>query len=251
MRTHGTRSCYVMGCRCGACMEAQRDYSRTYYRAYRAPIEHVPHIDKTRAARHVARLREAGMGVREIATAAGVTRQTIARIHDRTRGIRPETAQRILAVQYDPFRVDATGSRRRVQALAALGWTRDHIATAGGLNEHGIGDVMSGKVTVVYRTTARGIRQAYDALSMRRGPSVRARNRAAAAGWPPPLAWDDESIDDPTARPDGAGYQPAPLIESIRELIAHGLDREAIARRLGVTRDTVDQAITRARKAAA
>jgi DNA-binding CsgD family transcriptional regulator len=233
-------------------MEAQRMYSRNYYREYRARVEHVPHVDKARAARHVAQLRAAGMGTREIAAAAGTTRQTITTINDRSRGIRPDTARRILAVRYDPFRLDATGAQRRVRALACLGWTRAQIAEAAGLHEDGIGDVMAGQVTVVYRATDQGIRRAYDALSMKHGPSVHARRRAAAAGWAPPLAWDDNAIDDPTAQPQGAGYRPAPVIDSIRELEQDGLTREAIAARLGVTRDAIDQAISRAaRKAAA
>ena len=44
------------------------------------------------------------------------------------------------------------------------------------------------------------IADAYDELSMRQGPSVRNRR----LGYPPPLAWDDETIDDPRARPKGA-----------------------------------------------
>jgi DNA-binding XRE family transcriptional regulator len=246
MRNHGTRSCYVMGCRCDDCRKAQRDYSRTYYREYLRHVDGVPHVDKAAASEHVAKLRAQGMGVREIAAAAGVTRQTVAHIDDRARGIRPDTARRILAVRFDPFRVPATGATRRVQALAALGWTRAQIADAAGLHEHGIGDVMAGSVTYVYRTTDQGIRRAYDALSMRHGRSVHARRRAAAAGWPPPLAWDDFTIDDPATQPEGAGYRPAPVIESIRELEQDGLGRDAIARRLGVSRDAIDQAVLRA-----
>jgi hypothetical protein len=38
MAAHGTRSGYVAGCRCGDCTAAQRDYMRTYMRAYRLGI---------------------------------------------------------------------------------------------------------------------------------------------------------------------------------------------------------------------
>jgi hypothetical protein len=36
---------------------------------------------------------------------------------------------------------------------------------------------------------------------MRPGPSHRTRARARALGYAPPLAWDDDAIDDPSAQP--------------------------------------------------
>jgi hypothetical protein len=36
--SHGKRSGYVAGCRCGDCTTAQRDYMREYMRAYRLGI---------------------------------------------------------------------------------------------------------------------------------------------------------------------------------------------------------------------
>ena len=50
----------------------------------------------------------------------------------------------------------------------------------------------------------------YDAFSMRvptpatgyqRGSVLKARRHAARQGWPPPLAWDDEDLDNPHAQP--------------------------------------------------
>jgi hypothetical protein len=67
---------------------------------------------------------------------------------------------------------------------------------------------------VLLRTTADAITRVYDELSMtvpqddEAGRSPRAgrihdrqRRLAARRGWAPPLAWDDDTIDDPAATP--------------------------------------------------
>ncbi|WP_295694431.1 hypothetical protein, partial [Lapillicoccus sp.] len=57
----------------------------------------------------------------------------------------------------------------------------------------------------------RQVRQVYDRLSMTPGPSPTARARAAARGYAPPLAWDDDTIDDPRALPDLGDHPTHPL----------------------------------------
>jgi len=53
----------------------------------------------------------------------------------------------------------------------------------------------------VMATTAEKVRAIYDELSMIPGPSDYGRVRAVNRGWVPPLAWDDDTIDDPNAKP--------------------------------------------------
>lgn len=112
-------------------------------------------------------------------------------------------------------RVDPTGTRRRIQALQALGWTTAHIAEAGGfVSEAAVQKVVTDSTSWVFRTTVNRAARAYASLSMRPGPSRIGAARAARAGWPPPLAWDDDTIDDPTAEP----YRPRPRRERNPEL---------------------------------
>lgn len=95
--------------------------------------------------------------------------------------------------------VTSVGTARRLEALAVLGWSWP-------LLERGLG---LPRQTLMFRRArprvraeyARQVRDLYDELSMRRGPSAHAARRAAAKGWLPPLAWDDEDLEDPRVPP--------------------------------------------------
>lgn len=114
--------------------------------------------------------------------------------------------------------IDVTGTKRRLQALQAMGWTSRNIAERYGdlrIDRWGAG---RGTTTVsaitVYMTrtwiqpeTAARLAGVYDELSMKQPPDLpgnrQVRKRSLEKGWAPPLAWDDEAIDDPDAMPSG------------------------------------------------
>lgn len=98
--------------------------------------------------------------------------------------------------------MDSTGAARRLQALAAAGWRVADIARHSGLSAPTVNYLMHRKRERVYPKTYSAVVAVYDKLSMRQGYSTRARRRAERLGWAPPLAWDDDTIDDPTAEPD-------------------------------------------------
>lgn len=107
----------------------------------------------------------------------------------------------------DSLRVDALGTRRRLQALAALGWPTEWIDSSIGRRRGYTSNILSSRQTVL-KSTADLIDSAYESLSMsvpptdtlpRRQVVSRTRNLAARRGWVPPLAWDD--IDDPHELP--------------------------------------------------
>ncbi len=100
--------------------------------------------------------------------------------------------------------INGSGTRRRVQALQVLGWSSADIAAAGGWASKSTVRVLlrsNRSNAEVWATTAARAYKAYVALSMQPGPRVAVRNHALAKGWLPPLAWDDETIDDPAAKP--------------------------------------------------
>lgn len=240
--------------------DAVRAYRREYYDRYDRHVRgQRPLRDAAPVVERIGQCLAVGMSHTVIAAAAGVSQATISRLltcpHTR---VREAVALRILAVT--PARpVTAVGLTRRVRALTALGWSTAQIAAAAAVNVDTVKVYRRGERVEVHGT-ARRIAECYDAMSMTRPPSAgryerasasRARAEAIRRGWAPPLAWDEDTIDDPAAVPQGAGYTPCLVIDSVRELEAMGLTREGIAQRLGVTRDAVAAAITRARRSAA
>jgi hypothetical protein len=181
------------------------------------------YVDAEPVREHVRQLMSGGLSRRRIAVLADVTDTTITRLlygqGDRppTREIRTGSARAILGVRADPdvlgptARVDATGTRRRLQALMALGWSRTRLAEELG----GHRDVVSRYMIRDQVTTAtvRAVRALYDRLWDTTPPeedqwdvsaAVAARRTAARNGWVPPMAWDDDTIDDPAAEPHGS-----------------------------------------------
>lgn len=106
--------------------------------------------------------------------------------------------------------VDATGTRRRLRALVALGWSFPRIEQHSGMDRTYLRLLARGARAQVTDTTEARVIDLYDDLSMRlpsqnapteRQGVSRARAHAAAHGWLPPLALDDDRIDDPTYQP--------------------------------------------------
>ena len=96
--------------------------------------------------------------------------------------------------------IGACGTRRRLQALATLGWSAAQLADRLDCSATEISRWRSARTVSVEHALA--ARSAYDALAMTPGPSQQARRWALERGWSPPLAWGEENIDDPTAKAD-------------------------------------------------
>jgi predicted transcriptional regulator len=105
----------------------------------------------------------------------------------------------------EPRTLPAVGTRRRMRALAAIGWSCAALAREMGCSPSMVSQIQHGPAPVVRRATARSVALVYERLSMRIPPDEDARTRLSAArkGWAPPLAWDD--IDDPDASPRTSG----------------------------------------------
>lgn len=108
--------------------------------------------------------------------------------------------------------VDATGTRRRMQALAATGWPIARLARTLGMSTADAYRITAGRQTLVFTATAERVAIAYEALwdtpprSRTRWDTAaitHARRAAARQRWAPPAAWDDDDLDNPRARPKG------------------------------------------------
>ncbi len=287
-RDHGSRARYVggpdendqpgRGCRCASCTEANRlDHQhRARMRLYG---QWQPYVDAAPAREHARALSAAGIGRRRVADLAGISGGAVSRLlfggpGDRppTRRIRPETEARILGVKVAPAAlspgatVDATGTRRRLQALVACGYSKERLAARLGVTGGNLATSMEREQVIA--ATERAVRALYDELwdvppdasgHREKISPTRARNYARDRDWPLPLAWDDDMIDDPAAKPaegwrrsERTTFRSADLVEDaefVREAGDYRTPNE-IAVRLGVSRDRLDHAYIRAARQA-
>jgi hypothetical protein len=160
-----------------------------------------------KAMNHIKYLRANGMSLPAIAAAAGISRpRSLWEVSAgrRKQGILATTETRVLAVRLQQTVVPALGVQRRVQALAALGYTTGQIAAEARIEKCVIDRALRGVGKTMQFSNGEPVVQAFNRLQMTpaTGPqAVRQRNYAKKARWAPPLAWDH--IDDPKARPVG------------------------------------------------
>lgn len=203
----------------------------------------------------VCTLLDAGYTSAAISRASGVTRRGLMDIAEgKTSTTRREVATRLLTVTHrsviaasgDGDHVPRIGAQRRVQALLTLGWRIADIDRMAGttlrVNLYGAGrSMIEGRIH-------RAVADVYDELWDREGPSLRTRTRAAKAGYAPPAAWDDDSIDDPMATPDLGEHQysRSDVAEDVEWLLRTGVGWQAALVRLGRTSDGLDRTLRRA-----
>ena len=251
---HGTYSRYIRHyCRCQPCRDAGRTYRRRL--GYDKTNGVARRIDPTQTRAHAERLIACGWTQRQISTAAGINSGQVSEVlSGRYATVSRRTAAAILSVALDrqppvPRRmVDATGTRRRLQALMVLGHTLPEIAQRIGVGTTSLQQTADGRWDMIRGATAAKVARVYRQLSVRQAPPTRwaeqARNQAMARGWHGPFAWED--IDDPACEPDpcepGApAHVPA---GDVAALAAQGLDDRKIGQRLGVSPRTVLRART-------
>lgn len=249
VHVHGSRTTYVVHrCRCDACREdnrlqaARRTRAKLYGR-YNGFVDG----DQVRA--HLRQLMGDGMGWKQIARTSGVAPSTACQIlygkfrdqpdHPEHRPPRRQVtravADKLLAVQApalaDGALVDATGSRRRIRALVARGWSLTRIADALDVTISNLHLHTDGQQSVTVATRRR-VTHLYDRWwdqdpaegGNRRivAGAARARLHAARAGWAPPAMWDDDLIDDPNA-PNPIGHPYCTETGCLDEVLARGL----------------------------
>ena len=109
------------------------------------------------------------------------------------------------AIQGVNVYVPATGTIRRLRALACMGWSAQQIADRTGYSEIHISRTRRGvngdDVTMKFH---HDVKRIYDELEATRNDTWHGRKSMAVArrnGWAPPHAWDD--IDNRYERPKG------------------------------------------------
>lgn len=144
------------------------------------------------------------------------------------------------------------GSQRRLRALAAIGWPVKELAPMLGTSPRQIDHYRCGRKPRIHRDAANRISELYERLSATPGPSELTRTRAQAAGWAPPHAWEDNTLDDPAAQPTGVGApQPGRVnLDDVKFLESCQESRVEIAKRMGVALQSIERAEYRAQERA-
>lgn len=198
MTLHGRPATYKAGCRCETCLTGQRRRAKIR----KGQLRGLPaKVDAEPAWQHVDGLLAEGWSIALVGRAARVEPRTIL---NRASGMQRERAARLLAVDRDTLYqlardyqlVPVVGATRRIRALQAMGWPLAGIGTT----RHMAHDILREERTISARKW-RAIAAAYDRLAMTEGPSDRLRANAQRNGWPLPLCWDDDEIDNPSAEP--------------------------------------------------
>lgn len=156
---------------------------------------------------HLQALRRAGFALRDLTSLTGLPSRDLGVVlRSTTVYVSEDVARRIMSVQFQPTgdhrrKTPGVGARRRIQALVALGFPRHDLAARLRRSPAVLNDLPEdGLIT---RRLWFEISALYDELSMTASapdPDVRDWARIEM-GWAPPLAWDDDEIDDPRARP--------------------------------------------------
>lgn len=256
---HGTRTAYVVDkCRCRPCTDAAAKVQRERERAKLYGRYDSGRVDAQPVREHLTALMEYGIGLKRIATIAGVSNATLGKIlyGDPSRNIAPRArtekhvADGVLKIRPSidhlgkTVSVDATGTRRRIQALVAIGWSQARIGALLGTDPQNFNRTIRNER--VHADTARKVKALYEQLwnqpqagteQRSRISANRSRNYAKAHGWLPPMAWDDETIDDPAVGP--AVFTETPMVHGeeriadIEFLIRTGAGQAEILSRLG------------------
>jgi hypothetical protein len=187
------RTCECMVCpKCRAREESRRRYRLAAYGQWE------PYGDLEQVRAHLNLCRDNKLGLARISKITGISTSTLSRIR---RGVgkyvTKTVADTILAV--DPnatVRVNPTGTARRIRSLVALGWSTYAIAERLGCTQNRVWELTEERAWVTPATHNK-VSALFDNLCMTPGPSAISRSRAAAKGWPVPLAWND--IDNDTA----------------------------------------------------
>lgn len=254
---HGTRNAYVIDkCRCDDCREAATAYERNRRRQTLYGRYDTGRIDATPVREHVRYLMENGISYKQVAKLSGVSLSAVGALlygrHERGHAPYPRVtkavADKILAVRpslaamADGRNIDSTGTKRRIQALVAIGWSLARIGQRIGISPTNMSTFM--QMDQCSAGKAKAVRELYDKLwnqpqagtdHRSKIAANRARNYAKGRGWVPPMAWDDETIDDPAATPDLG--ERASLRDTIAEDVEYlhqtGSGMDEIAARVG------------------
>ncbi|MBU8834152.1 hypothetical protein [Mycolicibacterium goodii] len=251
---------------CGSCYHTFRTRQVAYGRW--TPM----YVDATPTRDHLEALIAMNLSFAAIGNLTGIAKDVLRGIVNGRGGYPPvekvhrKTQERVLAVPVPTMReayklmlpraqVDITGTRRRLRALMAIGYVQADLCDRISGSTFGNRQLWSDRCNYTNAGIAARVVELFDELHLTPGPSDRARRWAAKRGWDHPLAWDEDTIDDPNAEPYQCVLEPrtkkkervAPdFPDIIADHRALGRTNMQIAASLGITIDALEQRLHRA-----
>jgi len=214
---------------CDACVTAAFRRNKAIKRRLDAGIRHrVPIGDEAWRALNT-------VPPKSLSLASGIRRGTILKLRARATGpdsiVMLSTRTAILTSYRNAY--TPIGLARRLQAITAMGWSMGVVADGTPFSMDAYKRVRRGVTRqFVQHELGLCIVAAYEKYGMTPAPvsrsSTRTRKWAEAKGWRTALAWEDETIDDPAARPRGVTGSRRPQktdVDEIAVLRAIGGDR--------------------------
>ncbi len=210
------------------------------------------HVDAAPVRAHLQALQDAGVSLRRLRALSGVSdtamRAILAGPHRLGPPWAPQVSQilaeKLLSVPVptrawdglaDTQMVCAVGTRRRLQALVAIGWPIPLLSQQLGISDQEDAAMWGDDYVRTTVLAARTVDRLYRQLEMQPGPSTSARSEACQRGWAPPLAWDEDAIDDPAAAAASGAPDRLGFAQRYREYQDLGVPEDDIARRMGIS----------------
>lgn len=247
--------CYChCGCRCTGCRtdRLRRQKRRKHLGGSTVPAGPA-HAHLTRLLRRTT--------LSEINRATGISRASLRRLADGdVRRIHRTTEAAVLAVR-NITPTSTIGTRRRLQALCAIGWSLAEISRHAGMSDSWA--AMTLRSTRITPDVAAKVRAIYDQLWDQPPPvdtwgdrinRGRARARAARHGWLPPMAWSDETLDNPDPAVDEQARQavrdePLDRSSTLIEATELGASLADLVDRFSIQPGSISRALERAGRA--
>ena len=200
-----------------------RDKTTAYLRSIGQPVE----VDPAPAIANARRLHQAGMSARDMAAQSRLStnffgdlirgRRTLDKGGHPIKVIDRQDLADVLAVTYaEPLhqgsKQDATGTRRRLQALIAAGFGGMFLARELGVAVQRVHLMLTGD-GLMAASTVRRVEEIYEKyrdvdpaeVGLTAYTISRSKGDARRRGYAPSSAWDDDTIEDPAAIPDFTG----------------------------------------------
>jgi plasmid maintenance system antidote protein VapI len=196
--------------RCVPCVIAYRAYKRRWQHTRALGYDLIVPVGELGYAVVIYLVDEMGLSDRDLAEVTGLSGRNLHRIaadgsQTRVRRRVRDQLQHVDVGAVWSLLLTHDGCVRRVRALTRIGYSAQHVAALAGVDRGSVKAIQTGQTAHTRHTVRIRIAAAYDAAQMRPLPwsniTARAYRLAELHGWPAPMAWDPETIDDPKAQP--------------------------------------------------